>query len=143
MLQQHGAGHHLPLVAHEILQQLVLTRLQADQLALTPYLLAEQVHLQVSNLKTCCHFATQLPRVSRQDFQARQQFRHGKRLYEIIVGATVQALHPVVDAAQSAQEQHRRALPLLAQQAQQGQSVQPRQHAVDHQHIVLAATRSR
>ena len=79
----------------------------------------------------------------RQRLDAREQFREGERLDEIIVAAGAKPPHPIVDLAQRAQNQGRRDDPLLPQAADDGQSVDAGQQAIDGHHRIFAGPRAR
>ena len=73
-----------------------------------------------------------------QGLQPGQQLAEGIGLAEVIVAAGPQSGHAVVDGRQCRQNQHRRAVVVGAQQLDDGQAVAAGQHAVGHDHVVLA-----
>ena len=141
MLQQHRARHHLARVAHEVGQQVELTRLQGDLAAGTPHRAGEQIQLQVREAET--RLAGCIARAPEQRFKPRQELGEGEGLGQIVVAAGPEPLHPVVHLGERAQDQHRRAPALASQRLDQRKPVQPRQHAVDHECVEAVVERER
>ena len=74
---------------------------------------------------------------------ARQQLRDRKRLGNVVVGAEVETHHLVHLGGARAQQQHRRAVALLAQRVEHFVAVQLGQHDVEDHQIELARLRAR
>ena len=67
---------------------------------------------------------------------SRDQFVDVERLREIVVGAEVQALQPLVQRAARGDEDDGNGDPPVAQVAQDAQAVAPGDHDVEHQRVV-------
>ena len=68
--------------------------------------------------------------------QPREQLAEGERLDEVVVGARVETLDPVLDRVARGQHQHRRPDAAGAQLAAGGEAVDPRQHHVEDDRVV-------
>src|SRR5262249_37600283 len=75
------------------------------------------------------------PAAAQQGADARQDFREGKRLHQIIVGAFVEPVHPVIDGVFRSEDQHGRLDSALAERGQNVYPVAPGQHEIE-QHDV-------
>ena len=75
-----------------------------------------------------------------QRLEPRQQLGEGEGLDQIIVAAGAQAFHAVVDRAERAEDQDGDADLGGAQRGDDGEPVHARQHAVDDQRVVAAAS---
>ena len=104
-LQQHGAGHHLAGVAHQVFQQAELARLQVDLLPGALHLARQQVELEVLDHQLG-HRALALAAPG-QRLDPRQQLGEGEGLGQVVVAARLQAVHPLIDLGQRRQDQHR------------------------------------
>ena len=67
---------------------------------------------------------------------AGEQLREGERLDEVVIGAELEPLDAVVDLVARAEEKHRR-LPLPADALQHRPAVDPGQHHVEQDQVVL------
>ena len=141
VLQQHGAGHHLAGMLHQIFEQAELARLQGQFFLAADDAVGEPVEFEIADAVDGLFRRTAL--ATRQHFDPREQFGEGIRLRQIVVAAGTQALDAVVDLAERGEDQRRRAVALLAQRADQRQAVALGQHAVHHQHVVIAAVGQR
>src|SRR2546421_56098 len=94
MLQDHGLGYRTIRMAHKILQERKLARLQLDQLATSPNFATNEVQRQVSDRKLCR--LRRLGRAPDECLDAREQLGEGKWLGQIIVTPGLQALDPVI-----------------------------------------------
>src|SRR5208283_2703821 len=72
---------------------------------------------------------------AKQRSRARQQFRKGERLYEVIVRAQFEASHPLVHGVASGKKKHRHALALLAQSSENLPSIETGKHHVENNQI--------
>src|SRR5262245_6883148 len=84
IFQQHGAGHHLPGMLHQVFEQAELARLQHDLLALAGHLMREPVELEVADPVDRLLAAAAPPR---QHLGAREQLRERIGLGQIVVPA--------------------------------------------------------
>ena len=133
MLEQHGAGHHLPFALHQEFEQAKLARLQDHRPASPEDASGEQIHLEVRNLDVDGWRA----RLAASDDggKPRRQFRQGEWLDHVVVGPGIEAGYPIIDAVQGCQEKHGSFCSHRAQPAQDRQSIQPGQHTVDDDHV--------
>ena len=138
--EQHGPRHHLPGMAHQVLEQAELARLQLQHLATALDAALEQVHLQVGHAQAGVRLRT-AALATQQAIQPRRQFGEGKRFRQVVIGAAAQALDALLDIAERGQDQGRGAVAAGAQGAQQFQAFQARQHAVEHQRVVVLVGR--
>ena len=141
VLEQHGAGHHLAGVLHQIFEQAELARLQRDRLAAARDRVAEPVELEVADAEHGLCGVGLPPPGKRLD--AGEQLGEGVGLGQIVVAAGAQARDAVVDLAEGGEDQRRRVVALAAQFLDDRQAVALRQHAVDDQHVVAAIRRHR
>jgi len=109
--EQHGAGLHPSLVAHQMLEQAELARLQIDLLPATAHFAAHQIHLQI-------------PR-------AQHRF-----LALHLLRPRTQPLHPIVHPIERGEKQHRRAHLRRAHRLHHRQAIEPRHHAIDDEQII-------
>jgi hypothetical protein len=69
--------------------------------------------------------------------QPRQQLGERERLREVVVGAAVEAGHPVGDGVARGEHEHRRARPAGAQLAAHVEPPAPGEAHVEHDHVVV------
>src|SRR6476661_10704254 len=100
VLEQHGAGHHLARMLHEIFQQAKLARLQHNRFAGARHLVRETVEHEIADHEARASLLRRGAPGERLD--AGEQLAEGIRLGEIVVAAGAQALDPVVDLAKRA-----------------------------------------
>ncbi len=134
-LEQHGARHHLPAVAHHELQQLEFARREFDFLAVAHDPARHPVEFQIRQFQSGVRFRAAVLAASRERVDARQQLRHVIRLGQVIVAAGAKARDAIVDVAERAQYENRHLAPRRAQRLHQGESIQLRQHAIDDRQI--------
>src|SRR5271166_2297675 len=140
MLEQHGAGDDLPGVLHQIFQQAELARLEDDLLAATGHLVRQPVEGQIADLEHgLLRRALRAP--PRQSLDAGEQFRKCVGFGKIIVAAGAKPLHAVVDLAERGEDQDGSLVLLVAQGADQRQSIHFRQHPVDDRDVIAALRR--
>src|SRR3984957_19079660 len=139
VLQQHGAGHDLAGMPHQIFEQAEFARLQLQLLPGAADFVRQPIELEIADPIDRLLAALAGPAGQRLD--ARQQFGKSVRFCQIIVAAGPQAFDPIVDLAERREDEHRRFHRLAAQGVDDGQAVALRQHAVDDQHVVLAVER--
>src|SRR6202030_3855719 len=121
VLQQHGPGHHLAGVFHQIFKQSKLTRLQYDLLSATRDLMREAIELEVAD---AIHRFLAATTPARKYFRACKQL--GKRigLREIIVAARAQPLDPIVHLTERGQDKRWGLDPFAAQCTYHGKTVE-------------------
>ena len=129
VLQEHRSRNHVADVANKIFEQLKLSRQQLDFPAAPTDDSGEQIHLQVADPQ---HRLLDHGRAATGErIDTGQHLRGGERFYQVVVSARAQAAHPVIDFAESAQDQRRGNDPLPPQAADDFDPVDARQHAVD------------
>jgi len=79
--------HNLPLVAHQILEQLELPDGQVDSLSSTRHLPAEEIHREIAHGELG---SLAEPWTAEQRADARQHLLECERFDEIVVGATIE-----------------------------------------------------
>ena len=138
VLEQHGASHDLTRVLHEIFEQAELARLQNDLVACAGYLMRQPVELEIADAIDRLLAA---PAPTRQHLRAREQLRKRIGLGKIVVTARPQPLDPIINLAERRKDERRRLDTLAAQGADDRQTVELGQHAIDDQHVILAVER--
>src|SRR5579859_29614 len=102
-LQQHRAGHHATCVAQQVFEQLEFAWLQINAPAPTRYGALQEVKPQVGDCDLRRHFLGW--GASGQRIHPGQEFSESKWLYEVVIAAGFQPLHPIVYSAQGGQHQ--------------------------------------
>lgn len=137
VLQHHRAGDHLPLVFHQVLQELEFSRLEVDGLTFARNPVRAQIQLQVGHAqdspRPACDWTAQ------QSLDTGEKFRKGERLHKIIVATAAQPVDPILDISHRTQEQDRRLLTRASQCLDHGQAVKTRKHAVDDRKVIRLA----
>jgi hypothetical protein len=141
LLGQRGARQDLPAPAQQQRQQVELLRGQVQPLLRARGAAGDQVELEVSQVQLggLCGVAVAGGAPAQQRADARQQFGEGEGLDEVVVGATLQAAHAVLDLVARGEHQHRRGLALGAHRGQHAEAVDARQHHVEQHQVVVAA----
>ncbi len=137
LLGQFGAGQHLALTPQQQAQQIEFLGREVQALPGALGASAYQVHLQLTQTQLG-DFAAAARALGppQQALDAGQQLREGEGLEHIVVGAGLQATHPVFHLGAGGEHQHR-GVAALAQSGQHGQTVNAWQHAVQHDQIML------
>jgi hypothetical protein len=143
MLQQHGAGHDLPGVLHQELEQPELTRLEHNLLAGTGDAVRQPVELEIADPVSGRLARGGRAAPPRKHLGPCQKLGEGVGFREIVVAPCPQSFDPVVDLAEGGEDQHRRPNILLAKRADQRETIELRQHPIDDEHVVVAALRQR
>src|SRR5581483_7860195 len=140
VLEQHGPGNDLTGVAHEVLEQLELPRLQLDRARAAPDLAAEQIYAQIPDFQRgLCGI---LPPPPAEPIDAREQLAEGERLGEVVIAARAQTLDPLIYIAERAQDEDGRGVVRLAQRIDDGEPVDVAwEHAVHDDDVVPFADR--
>src|SRR5271166_5090834 len=133
IFEQHGACDYLPGVFQEILEQSKFARQEIDGHAATKNIAGQEIDLQICEMQG--RFDPGAPGTATQCRDAREQFRERERLYQVVVRAGIQALHPVVNAAERGQKHYGRRVPRLTHCLNHAQAVNVWQHAIDDQQI--------
>ena len=133
-LEDHRARQRLPAVAHQEFEQLILGWLEAEIEIAVERIVRDAVERHALH--------AQLRRLHRLRLPAQQHLdTRGERLGQIIVAARTQPAHALVHVGQGADHQYRRVDALRAQGADHVESVDIGQHAVERDHVVVAAQR--
>src|SRR5437868_4774084 len=122
VLEDHCLGHRPIGMAHEILQQGVLARLQLDQFAATPDFASNEVKCEIANGQT--RWFGRLGRAPNERLNTRKQLRKGERLGKIIIATRLQAFYAVVNGGLGAEDQDRHLQSFGAELLDQAQAVQ-------------------
>ena len=105
MLHDHGLGDYPVGVAHEVLQERKLERLQFDSLPGPHDLAGHQVHGDITGDQTGGFGGPAGP--AQQGLHPGQKFGKGKRFGQVVVTAGLKAPNPVFGGAFGAQDDHR------------------------------------
>ena len=135
-LEQHGLGDDPAGIAHQIFEHAEFLRLQLDRHAAAADGPAQQVHFEIADLQA--DLLDRHCRAAADRVQPGKQLGEREGLEKIVVGAGLQTLDAVIDAADRGEKENRRPDPFRAQGAHQGQAIEDRQHPVDDQHVVNA-----
>ena len=122
--------------AHQELQEAKLSRLKANGNPRPLDASGQEVHLEVGELQVGGG-GVAFP-APQERLEAGQQLRKGEGLGEIVVAARFEPRHPVVDLAESAQNEHRKALIGRPQGLHESETVESGEHAVHDSGIVIA-----
>src|SRR6516164_2051054 len=132
MLKQHGARHDPALVADQIFEQLEFPGKQLDFPPAPARGPRHEIDIEIADAQH------RLPdhggAATSERLDARQQFREGKWLDEVIVPAGAQAADPVIDLAERADDQDRGGDPLLPQLLHYRNSIEVGEQAIDCQY---------
>ncbi|EGE60822.1 transcriptional regulator [Rhizobium etli CNPAF512] len=134
IFEQHGAGHHLAGIFHQIFEQAEFARLQRNFLAAAAHLVGEPVEFEITDAIDDILFRRALAAAKHLD--TRQQFAEGIGLRQVIVATGTKTGHPIIDLAKRGEDEHRRMDALAAQLADDGETVAARQHAVDDDDVI-------
>ncbi len=135
VLEQLEAGEHLPGRRMNDLEQRELLGRQRDLGVAAPYLPSRRVEAEVTHLEQ----RGPLDRAAAgQRSQAGKELGERERLQQVVVGAAVEPSHPVGHGVPRGEHQHRRPDPVLAQPPARLEPVDPREHDVEHDRVVLA-----
>src|ERR1700730_16846383 len=104
-LEQHSPGDHLPLVPHRVFEKAELARLKRDRPTRTLRPSCPQIESQIGDPKLASVLSRRA--ATEQCFYPRKQLGQSKRLGQIIVTATTQPPHPLIQARQCAKYQDR------------------------------------
>src|SRR5260221_12036892 len=100
--EEHRTRHHAAAIAHEDFQEAELPRLQVDGVAASRYLAADEVDLKITDFEA--RLLALRVRTAGEGVDACEKLGKSKRLDEIVVGAGVETLDSIVNAAQSRQK---------------------------------------
>src|SRR5581483_9859779 len=134
VLEDASPGEHLARVAHELLEEGELLGGEEDLLPVPGDQALHRVEGEVAHLED--HRA--LARVPAGDGpEAGEELGEGEGLGEVVVGAGVEAGHPIVDGIPGRQHHHGRPPALLAQAPAHLEPVGTGDHGVEHDGVVL------
>ncbi|KKK46648.1 hypothetical protein LCGC14_3163150, partial [marine sediment metagenome] len=134
MLQNHGLGDYVALVAHEVFEQRELPRLELHHLSVPCDVTLEQIELQIAHLEGLPTATDGGP--TDQRLNPSEQLGKGERFGQIVVSTGLQSFYLVIDRATGTENQHGSRHTLPSQGVDEGNAVQTRQHDVHHQGIV-------
>ena len=138
MLEDLRAGVDATGGAHQVLEQAELPRRQLHASVAHSHFARNQVHDQLTRLQQ----AELLPGdPAQQRLYPRDQLFHEEGLGDVVIGAQVEAFEALVEFGAGGEHDDRDGVVPLAQLAQDAQAVPPRQHDVEHDHIVALAGR--
>ena len=126
-------------VAHQVFQELKLSRQEFDDLVAALHRAGQQIELQIGDAKP--GLGRSLGATAEQCLDARQQLAERKGLDEIIVAPGAQPLHAVIDTAERGEDQRGGADLRRPQCAEDRQPVHAGEHAVEHDRVIAARSR--
>jgi hypothetical protein len=138
MLQEHGARDDLPLVAHEIFENLKFPWQEFDLSSATTCRPRYEIQFEIADAQHRvfnCGSAAPC-----QSLKARQEFDERERLYKVVVATGAQATHSVVDFPKRAYDQRRRCNTGVSELSNYAYSVDARQHPIDSHHRIGVRT---
>src|SRR6267143_62335 len=106
LLEEHGAGHHLALAAYHVLEEPELAREQIDAAVAALRRTLDEIELERTHPQ---RRLAALGRPAQQRLKPRHELDECERLGEIVIAAGAKPTYPVVDRAERAQDQNRRA----------------------------------
>ncbi|MNG07588.1 hypothetical protein D3C84_908980 [compost metagenome] len=130
---------HMRAFLHQHGQQFQADRVEFQQSAFAGDFQGVEVIAQVADLQGASPAALG-PAHDR--FDTRRQFRQGKRLDQVIIGARLEALQTVVQLIAGREHDHRRFAPgIFAQALAQGIAIDAGQHDIEHDQVVMLGGR--
>ena len=121
-------------VAQQVFEQRELARAQLDRLRAALHLARQQVEREVAGRQPGRLGGA--GRAADERLHARQQFREGERLGQVVVAARLQAADAIVDGPPGAEDQDRHPDAPGAERVDQGQPIHLGQHDVDDGRVV-------
>src|SRR5262245_54355006 len=136
--REHLARDDTPPMAQQKLEDVELLRGQFERLRSPRDLARHEIHFEivVLELQDLVH-----PPAAKQCADSREQLGEGERLDQVIVGAAVQSLHPVLDSVFRREDEYWRLNPALAQRVQNVETVPPRKPQIEQQQVKRALAR--
>src|SRR5947209_12723703 len=99
--REHFARHQMALVAQEVFQQLEFANRQIEETLTAHGPARDEIQLEIGRLETKNLRWTATPQ---QRTDTREQFRKGKRLDQVVIGAQIQTKHAILDAIARSEE---------------------------------------
>ncbi|MNP33107.1 hypothetical protein D3C76_1263250 [compost metagenome] len=138
-LFEHFAAQHVGALLHQHRQQLQADRVELEQLPFAADFQGVEVIHQVADLQGTPAAALG---PAQHRFDARGQFRQGKRLEQVIVGAGAKALQAIIQLVTGGEHDDRGVTTgIFAQALAQGVAVDARQHDVEHDQVIVFGRR--
>jgi hypothetical protein len=137
--QQHRASDDPIGVAHELCKQLELARLQINRIAAVRDRSLEQI--QFDPTRTQQRRGIRQRRTPDEGIHAGRQLRERKRLYQIVITASIQSSNAVTTIAERGQKQHGCLYSGLTESLNESNAIEARQHAVNDQHVMASLAR--
>jgi len=120
---------------HQDREQLQADRVEFEQAPFAGNFQGVEVVIKIGHLQGATAATLGTPQ---HGFDTRGQFRQGKRFEQIIVGAGLEALQPVIQLVASGEHDHRCvAAGVFTQAFAQGVAIDARQHDVEHDQVVV------
>src|SRR6267154_1312989 len=138
MLQKHGTGNDLTLIANQIFENLEFTWQKFDFTTRSARRPGDEIQLEVTNPQHRI-LGHRIAAPSKR-LDARQQFRESERLYKIVVAAGAQATNPIVDLTKGADNQSRRHHIVFPQLADDSEPIDTWKHAINNDDGIFQRT---
>src|SRR5881392_3995367 len=129
VLQQHRPRDDVACVANQILEKLEFPGQHFDVTAAPPDGSRHEIHLEIADAQD--GFLDHRRAAPGKGLDTGQQFGEGEWLDEIVVAAGAQSPYPIVDLAQSADDQNRRSDAVVPQASHNGDAIDVGKHAID------------
>src|ERR1051326_5239818 len=133
VLNDHSTGNGATGIAHQILQHRVFTLGEVDLLAAAGHHVPHTVQLKVFHAELVQKFRG----TAEKSVDPGQQLFKRKRLYQVIIGAGLQAAHAIHIILARAEQQNGHVGPGFPQFSQDGQTVQFRKVPVENDCVVI------
>lgn len=98
IFQQHGAGHHLPGIFHQVFQQAEFARLQDDLLAGPADLVGQAIEFEIADAVQ--HILIRRALATAQNFDTGEQFTKGIGFRQVVITTGAKPGDAVVDLAE-------------------------------------------
>ena len=122
----------MALVAQEVFQQLEFANGQIEETLTAHGQARHEIQLEIGRLETKNLRRAATPQ---QRTDAREQFRKGKRLDQVVIGAQIQTKHAILDAIAGRQDEDRRLEVTLSQGLQDLEPASAGKHQVEDHEI--------
>src|SRR5579863_4624825 len=129
------AREHTPWMAHQVFQQGKLLGCQLDDTTVPARFVPHQVEYQITHRKLRGFIKTTIA-PAQQGVDARQQFLHGERLGQVVIGPHIETRHTVLYRSTRGEHQHGCHNVFGTQLAAHLEPVNTRQHQIKYYRVI-------